>query len=292
MLAHEAAEIAQSQWQKILQSAPSKSPMPDLARAMGDEVLLNPLRGLANVLADAVAWQHEQKDDAAAVETVHDLWRLAAAVEEVEKNRACLLTGIAMQDLDLERLEVVTSSIALTKDTRDSRSLQATVARQLIGELMDHPNTRDQAAIFIRVYGPDMKGAPSSLPGSIINILNSVDAERDLAAMSLGCHLYRLDTGHWPHSLHELRKYLPHMPMDPFGDGTQSLGYALIKGGLPDGSDRPLIYSRCRSTGPLSFRADEPEFCAYVGDGGQFRDVASWFPAKSNGISAITRALN
>ena len=31
------------------------------------------------------------------------------------------------------------------------------------------------------------------------------------------------------------------LPKDPWGDGKQNFGYVVIKGGLPNGSDRPLV---------------------------------------------------
>jgi hypothetical protein len=77
---------------------------------------------------------------------------------------------------------------------------------------------------------------------------------------------------------------------DRWGDGTQPLGYVLVRGGLPDGGDRPLVYSRCRSKDGLMYRTDAPQYGFYTLDGsdrpsseqkqaGQFRDVARWVPA-------------
>ncbi len=123
-----------------------------------------------------------------------------------------------------------------------------------------------------------------------------------MAAMSLACHLYRFDNGHWPGSLDDLSAYLPEMPIDPFGDGKQTLGYALIKRGLPNGSDRPLVYSRGDMKDGLFFRTDVPAYSFYFGDGsnkpsrnqkqgGQFRDVASWAPEAGTHPAPTTRPL-
>jgi hypothetical protein len=75
-------------------------------------------------------------------------------------------------------------------------------------------------------------------------------------------------------------KYLPKIPVDPWGDGKQTLGYVVIKGGLPDGADRPLVFSRCNSSDGLFFRADRPAYSFYNvhkgKEGGEFRDVARW----------------
>jgi hypothetical protein len=120
--------------------------------------------------------------------------------------------------------------------------------------------------------------------------------------MSLACHLYRFDNGAWPRTLADLHSYLPRMPIDPWGDGKQTLGYALIKGGLPDGADRPLVYSRCWLNDGLFFRIDGPEYSFYSYDGsdlpareqkrgGQFRDVASWVPPAGSHPFPATQPL-
>lgn len=70
-------------------------------------------------------------------------------------------------------------------------------------------------------------------------------AERRMAAVALAVRLYRLDhAGQWPASLGELvPDYLPSVPLDPFSPGgNKPLGYVILTGALPDGSDRPLVY--------------------------------------------------
>jgi hypothetical protein len=102
--------------------------------------------------------------------------------------------------------------------------------------------------------------------------------------------------------LNDLTSYLPEIPIDPFGDGKQTIGYALIKRGLPDGSDRPLVYSRGHMKDGLFFRTDAPAYGYYIGDGshkparnqkegGQFRDVASWAPEAGTHPAPTTRPL-
>ena len=114
-----------------------------------------------------------------------------------------------------------------------------------------------------------------------------MNAEQTFAAMSLACHLFFHDRERWPTSLGELvPAYLPHQSVDPWGDGHQIIGYVIVKAGLPDGADRPMVYSRCGIAGKLFYRVDEPEYGFYTNDGtnadrphhnpsGQFRDVAS-----------------
>jgi hypothetical protein len=136
----------------------------------------------------------------------------------------------------------------------------------------------------------------------ILETVNRCQTERDLVAMSLAAHVYQYKHGTWPANLDELKTELPRVPIDPWGDGKQTLGYALIKGGLPDDSDRPLVYSRCGMKDGLFFRTDEPEYSFYNSDGlnrtagqrkqgGQFRDVAGWVPAEGKTNAPTTRPL-
>ena len=108
--------------------------------------------------------------------------------------------------------------------------------------------------------------------------------------MSLACHLYRRDHQAWPAKLDDLvPAHLPRAPVDPWGDGTEPFGYALLPNGLPDGSPRPVVYDRCLSRDGLFARTDGPHYGFYQSDGstnatlkqrqgGQARDVASWHP--------------
>ena len=69
-------------------------------------------------------------------------------------------------------------------------------------------------------------------------------AERRMSAVSLAAQLYRADTGVWPPTLDALvPKYLPHVPRDPMAADGRPLKYLLVKGGLPGGGDRPVVYS-------------------------------------------------
>ncbi len=137
----------------------------------------------------------------------------------------------------------------------------------------------------------------------VAETFNRSNAERTMAAMSLACHLFCADRDRWPTSLDELlATYLPEAPPDPWGDGIQTFAYVLIKGGLPDGSDRPLVYCRCWSPDGLFFRIDAPQYGRYSQDGstkpsidmkhgGQFRDVAQWVPAPGHREGPTTRPL-
>ena len=117
---------------------------------------------------------------------------------------------------------------------------------------------------------------------------NRAASERGMAAMSLAAHLFRHGKRAVAGVLEELATKLPRVPVDPWGDGKETLGYVVMKGGLPDGSDRPLVYARCDSptacsTGwiPRSTRSTATTAPTGPGTetrGGQFRDVTRWTP--------------
>ena len=70
-----------------------------------------------------------------------------------------------------------------------------------------------------------------------------VRAERRLAAVNLAAQLYRAEHGQWPPTLDALvPMYLPEAPPDPVGPPGQRVRYVLVRGGLPDGGDRPVVY--------------------------------------------------
>jgi hypothetical protein len=260
---------------------------------------LNGLRAVANEVGDAAVYQHLQGEDAAAIESIRDIWHEADLLEDQSnKYLVCLLVSTGIRALACDRLEIITSNVTLAKDPRDVKDLQTDAARDLIGQLLKHPD----AKTLVDIFRQGEPAAPEETIGRVIETQNRVNAERDMAAISLACHLYRLDTGNWPKSLDDLKTYLPAIPIDPIGDGKQTIGYALIPAGLPDGSDRPLVYSRGNMKDGLFFRLDEPEYQYYTGDGsarppaqqeqgGEFRDVASWTPKEGANLAATTQAL-
>jgi hypothetical protein len=67
--------------------------------------------------------------------------------------------------------------------------------------------------------------------------------ERRATAVSLAARLYRADHARWPDRLDQLvPAYLPALPADPFHDDDRPLGYVVLKGALPGGGDRPLVF--------------------------------------------------
>jgi hypothetical protein len=188
------------------------------------------------------------------------------------------------------RLMVITANVPLTSDDKNSVDLNVGVARQLIAELLEQRDANQQMIELLGPKGSPEWSKPNQSPERILETINRCNAERTLAAMSLACHLYQFDKGAWPTSLEQLvPNYIAKVPLDPWGDGRQTFGYMLIKGGLPDGKDRPLVYDRCYSRDGMLYRIDEPQYGFYVSDGsnlppiqrkqgGQFRDVTLWQP--------------
>jgi hypothetical protein len=288
-LAHQARSIEQASWPKRNQQAPN---IP----------YLNSCRALSNELADAALYQQSQHDDAAAFETLLDQWHLAELLEnEPGRTLVRFLVSIGIRAQCCNRLEIITSGANLTNDPDDGKDLQTKVARQLIAEVLAQQDAKTEVYLVLQEEGGAFNNIIKPTLDRIIETDNRVNTERNLTAMSLACHLYRFDKGAWPTSVDDLKDYLPSVPIDPWGDGKQTLGYVLIKGGRPNGSDRPLVYSRCGMKDGLFFRDDEPKYSFYTSDGskqpaalqkqgGQFRDVTNWAPAKDH-LSATTQPL-
>jgi hypothetical protein len=104
-----------------------------------------------------------------------------------------------------------------------------------------------------------MRG-PKRPSSRLVNNVARVAVEMDMARLNLACHLYQHDHATWPASLDDLHAYVSQIPIDRLGDGKQKIGYVVIKRGLPDGSDRPLLYSRYGSTGPLFYQSAQPGY--------------------------------
>lgn len=113
--------------------------------------------------------------------------------------------------------------------------------------------------------------------------------ERRVTAVSLAAQLYRADHGTWPGRLDELTPdYLPALPADPFHADGRSVGYVVMKGGLPGGADRPLVYYDAGATAAVALD-DEPMYgwqyerrpdgTSSKREIRQYRDLARWMPA-------------
>ena len=116
-LAHQARSIEHADWPKW------NPPHPPI-------YYLNDCRNISNELADAAIYQHLQRNDAAAVESLRDDWHLADLLEnESDKLLVRLLVSEGIQAEIYTRLEIITSNIVLTNDPDNGNWLQTSVAR-------------------------------------------------------------------------------------------------------------------------------------------------------------------
>lgn len=245
---------------------------------------LNGCRALANDIADAAMYEHLEGNDAAAIESVRDLLHMADLLDASTASPAIsLLVAAGFRAISLNRLEASLTEISFTDDPTDAKRLQISVAKDLLRQLLDSKDPNE-------LHGKSLDAEVAASKGEFdkercLLTLRRVHMERRLAAMSIACHLFQHDKSRWPESLAEVITYLPAPPADAWGP----MGYALVKAGRPDGSDRPLVYSRYGSEDGLFYRVDGPQFGLYNTDGsgrpareqkhgGQFRDVALWQP--------------
>jgi len=261
----------------------------------GRTQFLNPFRALANELGDAALYEHEHGHDAEAVDSVRYVLHMADLLDGNEKKAlVCNLVGEGCTALAVTRLMIISSNVALAADGPQTDALPVASAKKLIADLLDQTDAETRMDRILKLELAPGSGVAANQKSSIAKateVFRRVNAGQTFAAMSLASHLFYFEQKRWPNSAQELASILPSgLPKDPWGDGKQTFGYVLIKGGLPDGSDRPLVYDRCNSADGMFFRMDQPEYSFYNGDGsnlppaeqkhgGQFNDVASWVPA-------------
>jgi hypothetical protein len=164
--------------------------------------------------------------------------------------------------------------------------------RKLIERLLTTQSAQQKLDALPQSDLDELNGNPASKRRAI-ETFNRGNTERAFAAMSLAARLFYVENNRWPASADELApRYIPEIPIDPWGNGTQRLGYVLLKAALPDGADRPMVYSRSESRDGLLVRFDQPLYSFYTGDGssaprkdqkqgGQFRDLSRWVPDSS-----------
>jgi hypothetical protein len=69
--------------------------------------------------------------------------------------------------------------------------------------------------------------------------------------------------------------------MDPFCADGRLIGYEIVKGGLPGGGDRPMIFYDAGGAGVSVAHPREPTYSFYnIGprQARQYRDVSRWQP--------------
>ena len=291
---------------------------------------LDDARRVARDLGDAALVQHLAGDNAGAVETVRDVLHVGDLIRgrpDGPLPLIRLLVAVGTDSTALARLAVIVSDVTIVPivagpadppgapspapspappppvdpdaPPTPGRPLPIADARRLVADLLapqPTPRERLRAILGDRLPAAIRDG---EVKDHTLEALRRGSAERQLVGMSLAAHVFRHARGRWPQSLDELSAELPGgAPPDPWGDGAQTLGYVLIPGGLPDGSARPLVYSRAETPDGLYYPATRPQYGWYqggpgdaddVGDegdegdapppwikGGQFRDVARW----------------
>jgi len=240
-----------------------------------DMSYMNGCRNLANEVGDAALFQHLQGDDAGAIESVRDLRHLADLLDGPENKMIVQsLVALGVRMIADHRLDVITSDVALTDGPAESKKLQISTAKTLVGQLFDNEDPALRYAKFNLAQGDH----------TLIQLRRG-QMENNLAAMSLACHVFRFEKHRWPASLEELTAYLPAVPHDAWGP----MGYALVRR-QPGNAERPLVYSHCNSRDGMFYSVSEPQYSWDPGlgsgdirkQGGQFRDVTLWAPANPN----------
>ncbi len=272
----------------------------------GDFKYLNGSRELANQIGDAALYLDTQGDSGAAFDALNDLWHMTDLLRPHEQKGTLveLLVSVGIDALALNRLMIITSGVTLSRDADNPKALSVDGANTLVARLLVPVDAKAMKAQFADEF-KHVRGGEGTVQGNmdeIMEMIRRINVERSCAAMSLACHVFKFDTGRWPKAADELApKYLLSIPLDPAGDGKQPLGYVLISDGLPDQSDRPLVFSRLQSHDGLFYRDDSPQYGFYSsgvrpkpkGDYfqyGQFRDIARWSPL-ADPKSPTTRPL-
>jgi hypothetical protein len=103
--------------------------------------------------------------------------------------------------------------------------------------------SRKDPVDYTRLLSTDVCNSP--LLARVIEYDLRTRAEKRMAATALAIRLYRADHADpFPPALETLvPKYLPQVPRDPFA-ADAPLAYIIARAALPDGGDRPLVYSR------------------------------------------------
>jgi hypothetical protein len=296
--------LAQDAWEKngAARELARKARLSTHANWPAGIAYLNGCRALANELADAALFEHLHGHDGSACEFVRDGLHLAKLVGEKTPEKSVRpLVAAGINAAMVYRLIVIDSTIKLNADPKNTTDLQVSVAHELIDELLDQKRPEDEST-RLELTGKQMPD-PSKEASRALETFRRCNGELTFAAMSLASHIFLLEKHRWPEMLDELvPAYMPRIPIDPWGNGKQTFGYTLVAGGLPDGADRPMIYSRAWSPDGLFYRTDQPEYGFYVGDssnqsqaqqkhGGQFRDVAAWIPVPGPKKTATTQPL-
>jgi hypothetical protein len=252
---------------------------------------LSDMRNIAGQVGDAAMYDHVHGRDRLALQRVADLLHVADLLDEPSDELIVQFqVAFGIRALVLTRLQVIATELDLTRerqqkdDAGGAQLVPVETVRSLIKQLftLDDPTTRAKDLIEHEKAVDEKYEVPPDLE-QLNRFLRLDQMERNLTAMSLACQIVRFDKGHWPASLDELVAELPAAPADAWGP----MGYALVQHARPDGSHRPVVYSRygVGETGTLFYPTGWPQFGYYNANGvknapvaGQFRDVSLWAP--------------
>src|SRR5205823_54529 len=116
-----------------------------------DTKYLNSLRRVINELSDGVLHEYLAGHHAAAVELARDELHLAALlVQKPGKNLDRLFVSGGAYACACNRILVLSAGIGLTRNEHDKDTVKVRVVRQLIDELLDQRDPKQQ---LIEIYG-------------------------------------------------------------------------------------------------------------------------------------------
>jgi hypothetical protein len=258
----------------------------------------NYLRNLARVrneIGNAIYFADYKGNHAGAIELLFDQLHIYDLMCEAPTKGDWRRTFVSRASISrvVYPLALLVTADTLTNDPADHQNIQIATARKLIDVLLSQRDPDAELTEIYRGEGASFPHRPPDEDATMIRDLKRANAEQSMAAMAVAIQLFKHDKGRWPMSAVELMPdYLAKLPIDPWGDGKVSLGYVNIKSGLPDGTNRPMVYSREDSKDGLFFLAHNPSYKSYVGDasqmpleqqkhGGQFRDIVRWEPTEN-----------
>lgn len=155
--------------------------------------------------------------------------KLIEPLAEMEELRLHRQFDLALAACDVRNMPAATSTLSRIRLERPNRVVTYT------GKL-----SAERIPRYSRWY---LESDINFLSGYFRTIYRVI-AERRMTAVSLAAQLYRFDHGRWPERLEELvPEYLAAVPLDPFQTDGRTVGYRLIKGVLPGGGDRPVVFT-------------------------------------------------
>jgi hypothetical protein len=277
---HRAASIQEARWPVI--------------KKKNDVVLgyLSELRNVANEVADASLYDHIHGNDVLAMQRIGDLLHVPELLDKPKDELLIQgLVSVGLRAITMSRMQMIATGLRIQRDGgNDPNAVSVSEVKNMIRRLFstntDPTPIVNELVKHEKNLNPDARLPEESVSKAALTY-RRIRMEQNLMAMSLACHLFYFDKSRWPTSLDEVQGYLPAAPVDAWGP----MGYVLIRGGTPDGKDRPLVYSRCDGDGnKLAYPTREPQYSFYTNSylgvaknahsPGQFRDVTLWTPVK------------